>query len=147
MYLFRRDERAQIIVLTGFLVALAIVAFATVFFAGALAGQETIKQEADDSNFVYGDLIHAYGQVLKQISSNGTTNPFTGAANLNDLGKAEQDITALLHTRGYVVVFYNHSSTDYSSSAKVANATILLSNGVTTYTETVMYDLTNGNSI
>lgn len=136
------NESGQVIALVGFTIALSLVIFATVFYSAGMAGQKIVEQECDDFSFVFNDVKSIYGRILKEVSKDGTSNPFN-ESEFDELKIMESQIKKLTNKRGYVLVFSGH---DYNSSTKIANVTIMLFDAETKYTDRVAYNLTLGES-
>ncbi|MDI6888629.1 MAG: hypothetical protein QMC78_02885 [Methanocellales archaeon] len=137
----RRSDEAQIIVLAGFILAIGIIFFSVILHSAAFAGHQTIVQETSDVNYDFKCLKNAYGDVLRTVSNAGTQNPFVDPQ-LDELTDYEDQMVRLYALEGYAVIFAPHDpSEDYDSVAKTATAKITLSDGETTYIETVTFDL------
>lgn len=132
----RENDQGQIIILAGFILAIGIIFFSVILHSAAFAGHQTIAQETADVNYDFKSLKNAYGDVLRIISNAGTQNPFYSA----ELAGYEDQMVWLYALEGYAVTFA-HSTGDYDSNAKTAKAKISLSDGETTYIETVTFDL------
>ena len=133
------DESGQIIAAVGFAITLSIVLFATVYHSAGLAGQRTVAQELEDISYVFNDVRGTYGHILNQLSDNGTVDPF------NDIelySTHEPRMKKLIYARGFIL-----SISDHDCTLPYANVTIVLSDGTTTYTDHVTYDLSTGNVV
>jgi hypothetical protein len=132
----RENDRGQIIILAGFILAIGIIFFSVILHSAAFAGHQTIAQETTDVNYDFKCLKNTYGYVLRTVSNRGTQNPFDSA----ELAGYENQMARLYALEGYGITFA-HSAGDYNSNAKTAKATISLSDGETIYIETVTYEL------
>lgn len=135
---FIYNEKGQVIALAGFAISLSIVIFATVFFSAGMVGQRSIEQQTDGIAYVFNDVKSTYGRVLKEISNEGTADPFDGD-NFTKLGNSESQMEKLTNKRGYILIFSGHNS-----AVPLANVTITLFDGETKYIDTVTYNLTSG---
>ncbi|MDI6888959.1 MAG: hypothetical protein QMC78_04630 [Methanocellales archaeon] len=128
---FRNDRGAQIITLVGVIVALTIVLLAIVINAAAISGQKTVAQEVDDVHYVFKNVRDVYGDVLRQVSDNGSVNPFNPS-----LTAAELNMTRMCNAHGYAILFRDKFYDGFNATAK-----IIFSDGQTVYTDTVVYRL------
>jgi len=129
---FMRSEKAQIITLAGVIIALTVVLLAIVINTAAISGQKAITQEVDDAHYVFKNVRDVYGDVLRQASNNGVTDPFKN----DSLESAEVDMTKMCNAHGYSLIF-----TDKSYDGVNALVKIIFSDGETMYRDTVKYKL------
>jgi len=128
---FVRSERAQIITLAGVIIALTIVLLAIVINTAAISGQRAITQEVDDAHYVFKNVRDVYGDVLRQVSSDGG-DPFDNSR----LTSAELNITRMCNAHGFSVLFKDKIYDGFNATAK-----IIFSDGETTYRDNVVYVL------
>ncbi|MBN1762628.1 MAG: hypothetical protein JW878_06100 [Methanomicrobia archaeon] len=143
----RDDNGGQVILITGFIITIAIIAFATIYYSTGMAGQRTIREEQGDIGFVFIDVRDTYGHVLQDVSTNVTDiddprNPFNGTTR-DVLNIHELQMKRLVNRRGYFLVF-GHAPEDYNASSRIANVTIRLSDGTSVYEDEVRYNLITG---
>ncbi|UZE92662.1 MAG: hypothetical protein IB616_02335 [Methanosarcinales archaeon] len=133
----RENDQGQIIILAGFILAMGVIFFSVILHSAAFAGHQTIAQETADVNYDFKCLKNTYGYMLRTVSERGTQNPFDSA----ELAGYENQMVRLYALEGYAVTFAPHDAGDYAPNAKTAKAKISLSDGETTYIETVTFDL------
>lgn len=125
-----KDERGQIILLAGFILAVGIIFFSIILHTAAFAGHRTIEQETCDVNFDFKRMKDAYGTILREVSNFGAKNPFVEP----QLTTHEKQIIELYALEGYAVTFVHGV---YNDTAKTATVQIIFSDGETTFIETV----------
>ncbi|MCD5409845.1 MAG: hypothetical protein LRZ87_03700 [Methanocellales archaeon] len=129
-----KDEQGQIILLAGFILAVGIISFSIVLHTAAFAGHRTIEQETCGVNHDFKSLKSTYGTILRDVSNFGATDPFAAP----QLTTHENQLIELYALEGYAVTFVHVS---YDDIARTATVQIIFSDGETTYTETVTYEL------
>jgi hypothetical protein len=140
---FHDDQRGQVIIVAGVTIAIAIIAFATIYFSAGMAGQRTIGEEKEEIGFVFNDVRDTYGRILREVSTNGEKNPFNGT-NGDLLSIYETQLGHLENQRGYFIVF-THAPEDYDNATiPTANVSIRLSDANTVYVDAVSYNLRTG---
>jgi len=133
---FRDDGEAQIITLAGVTIALTVVLLAIVINTAAISGQRTAMQEVDDAHYVFKNVRDVYGDVLRQASNNGVTDPFKN----DNLRSAELNMTKMCNAHGYSVLFKDKVY-DSSINPPTATALLIFSDGDTIYRDRVTYTL------
>lgn len=133
---FRRDEKAQIITLAGVIIALTVVLLVIVINTAAISGQKAITQEVDDAHYVFKNVRDVYGDVLRQVSDDGTENPFTNST----LDTIEMNMARMCNAHGFSILFKDKI---YDGSAPIPTAIVMLifSDGDTMYKDSVAYGL------
>lgn len=132
-----KDERGQIILLAGFILAVGIISFSIVLHTAAFAGHLTIEQETCGVNHDFKSLKSTYGTILREVSALGAKNPFA-EPQLSQLTIHENQLIGLYALEGYAVTFVH---VRYDGTARTATVQIIFSDGETTFTETVTYEL------
>lgn len=135
-----KNDGAQMLLLTGFVMAILIISFAIIINAAVHAGQNRLEHGVDDAHYIFKNVRDVYGDILRQASDNGYRNPFPYVT------PAELNMTRILSERGYSLTLL-HQYVDLHAYPPNAVALIIFSDGDTVYRDEVMYDLFTGGII
>ena len=138
---FKSDSSGQIIVLTGFVIAVIIVGMGGVLYSAASSGHQKTPHQTDVSFDYFDNIRKEYGVAMMVSSDEGKLDPFNLSHSV--LPQFEDKMKTIVESHGYIVNF-SWINGSYSNLNKVASVNILFSDGNKLFNDTVTYNLITG---
>jgi hypothetical protein len=140
---FKSDTSAQIIILTGFVIAVIIVGMGTVLYSVANSGQQTSILQSDRAYNNFENIREEYGIALMVSSDYGEINPFD-VSNTTIILEFEDRMKTIVESHGFILNFTGY---EYIKNKNRAIVNILFTDGKKVFNDTVTYNLLTGEII
>ncbi|KAF5419560.1 MAG: hypothetical protein C5S44_10660 [Candidatus Methanocomedens sp.] len=140
---FKSDTSAQIIILTGFVIAIIVVGMGTVLYSAANSGQQTSILQSDRAYNNFENIREEYGIALMVSSENGEIDPFN-VSNTTIILEFEDRMKTIVESHGFILNFTDHMHIQGKNHAVVH---ILFADGKKVFNDSVMYNLLTGEII
>ena len=137
---FKYDTSAQIIILTGFIIAIIVVGMGTVLYSVANSGQQTSILQSDRAYNNFENIREEYGIALMVSSEKGEIDPFN-VSNTTIILEFEDRMKTIVESHGFILNFTDHK---HIQVKKYAVVNILFADGKKVFNDSVMYDLLTG---
>ena len=137
---FKSDTSAQILILTGFVIAVIIVGMGTVLYSVANSGQQTSILQSDRAYENFENIREEYGIALMASSEKGEIDPFN-VSNTTIILEFEDRMKTIVESHGFIL---NFTESKYFSVQKHASVNILFTDGKKVFNDTVTYNLLTG---
>ena len=140
---FKSDTSAQILILTGFVIAVIVIGMGTVLYSVANSGQQTSILQSDRAYNNFENIREEYGIALMVSSDYGEINPFN-VSNTTIILEFEDRMKTIVESHGFVLNFTGY---EYIQSKNRAIVNILFTDGKKVFNDTVTYNLLTGEII
>jgi len=140
---FKSDTSAQIIILSGFVIAIIILGMGGVLYSVANSGQQTSILQSDRAYIIFENIREEYGIELMVSSENGEIDPFN-VSNTTIILEFEDRMKTIVESHGFVLNFTRY---EYFSDRKRGSVNILFTDGKKVFNDTVIYCLVTGRII
>ena len=140
---FKSDTSAQIIILTGFVIAIIILGMGTILYSAANSGQQTSIQQSDRAYNNFENIREEYGIALMASSEKGEINPFN-VSNSTTILEFEDRMKTIVESHGFILNFTDHKHIEIKDRAVV---NILFADGKKVFNDSVTYNLLTGEII
>jgi len=140
---FKSDTSAQIIILSGFVIAIIVLGMGTVLYSAANSGQQTSILQSDRAYNIFENIREEYGIALMVSSEKGEIDPFN-VSNTTIILEFEDRMKTIVESHGFVLNFTRH---EYFSDRKRGSVNILFTDGKKVFNDTVIYCLVTGRII
>jgi hypothetical protein len=137
---FKSDSSAQIIILTGFVIAIIVLGMGTVLYSAANSGQQTSILQSDRAYNNFENIREEYGIALMASSEKGEINPFN-VSNTTTILEFEDRMKTIVESHGFVLNFTDY---EYIQNKNRAIVNILFTDGKKVFNDTVTYNLLTG---
>jgi len=137
---FRSDTSAQIIILTGFVIAIIVLGMGTVLYSVANSGQQTSILHSDRAYNNFENIREEYGIALMVSSGNGEIDPFN-VSDTTIILEFEDRMKTIVESHGFILDFTDHK---HIKVKKYAVVNILFADGKKVFNDSVMYNLVTG---
>jgi len=137
---FKSDTSAQIIILTGFVIAIIILGMGTVHYSVANSGRQTSILQSDRAYDNFENIREEYGIALMVSSENGEIDPFN-VSNTTIILEFEDRMKTIVESHGFILNFTDHK---HIQVKKYAVVNILFADGNKVFNDSVMYNLVTG---
>lgn len=137
---FKSDVSGQIIVLTGFVIAIIIFGMGTVLYSVANSGQQSSLPQSDRTYDYFENIREEYGTALMISSEEGEINPFN-VTNTTTILEFEDRMKTIMESHGFIL---NFTWDEYIQGKKRAIVNILFTDGNKVFNDTVTYNLLTG---
>jgi hypothetical protein len=138
----KSDTSAQIIILTGFIIAIIVVGMGTVLNSLANSGQQTSLLQSDRAYNNFENIREEYGIALMVSSENGEIDPFNVSTTTIIL-EFEDRMKTIVESHGFILNFTDHEQ--IGENRAVVN--ILFADGNKVFNDSVIYNLLTGEII
>ena len=140
---FKSDTSAQILILTGFVIAVIIVGMGTVLYSVANSGQQTSILQSDRAYNNFENIREEYGIALMASSEKGEIDPFN-VSNTTIILEFEDRMKTIVESHGFILNFTNHEPILEKNRAVVD---IFFTDGKKEFNDSVTYNLLTGKII
>jgi len=140
---FKSDSSAQIIILTGFVIAIIILGMGTILYSAANSGQQTSILQSDRAYNNFENIREEYGIALMVSSEKGEINPFN-VSNTTTILEFEDRMKTIVESHGFILNFTDHEHIEVKDRAVV---NILFADGKKVFNDSVTYNLLTGEII
>jgi len=140
---FKSDTSAQIIILTGFVIAIIILGMGTVLYSAANSGQQTSILQSDRAYNNFENIREEYGIALMVSSEKGEIDPFN-VSNTTTILEFEDRMKTIVESHGFILNFTDHEHIKVKDRAVV---NILFADGKKVFNDSVTYNLLTGKII
>ena len=140
---FKSDTSAQIIILTGFVIAIIILGMGTILYSAANSGQQTSIQQSDRAYNNFENIREEYGIALMASSEKGEIDPFN-VSNTTTILEFEDRMKTIVESHGFILNFTDHEHIKVKDRAVV---NILFADGKKVFNDSVTYNLLTGEII
>ncbi|MBC2698022.1 MAG: hypothetical protein HF976_11770 [ANME-2 cluster archaeon] len=140
---FKSDTSAQIIILSGFVIAIIVLGMGTVLYSAANSGQQTSILQSDRAYDYFENIREEYGIALMVSSEKGEIDPFNDS-NTTIILEFEDRMKTIVESHGFVLNFTRY---EYFSDRKRGSVNILFTDGKKVFNDTVIYCLVTGRII
>jgi len=139
---FKSDTSAQIIILTGFIIAIIVLGMGTVLYSVANSGQQTSILQSDTAYNNFENIRDEYGIALMVSSEKGEIDPFN-VSNTTIILEFEDRMKTIVESHGFILNFTDHEHIGENR----ALVNILFSDGKKVFNDSVIYNLLTGEII
>ena len=140
---FKSDTSAQILILTGFVIAVIVIGMGTVLYSVANSGQQTSILQSDRAYNNFENIREEYGIALMVSSDYGEINPFN-VSNTTIILEFEDRMKTIVESHGFILNFTDHEHIQEKNRAVVK---ILFTDGKKEFNDIVTYNLLTGEII
>jgi len=140
---FKSDTSAQIIILSGFVIAIIVLGMGTVLYSAANSGQQTSILQSDRAYDNFENIREEYGIALMVSSEKGEIDPFN-VSNTTIILEFEDRMKTIVESHGFILNFTKY---EYFSDRKRGSVNILFTDGKKVFSDTVIYCLVTGRII
>jgi len=140
---FKSDTSAQIIILTGFVIAIIILGMGTVLYSAANSGQQTSILQSDRAYNNFENIREEYGIALMASSEKGDIDPFD-VSNTTTILEFEDRMKTIVESHGFIL---NFTWDKYIPEKNRAVVNILFADGKKVFNDSVTYNLLTGEII
>jgi hypothetical protein len=137
---FKSDTSAQIIILTGFVIAIIVVGMGTILYSAANSGQQTSLLQSDRAYNIFENIREEYGIALMVSSEKGEIDPFN-VSNTTIILEFEDRMKTIVESHGFFLDFSDHEHIQLKNRAIV---NILFADGIKVFNDSVTYNLLTG---
>lgn len=138
----KSDTSAQIIILTGFVIAIIVLGMGTVLYSAANSGQQTSILQSDRAYNNFENIREEYGIALMVSSEKGEIDPFN-VSNTTIILEFEDRMKTIVESHGFILNFTDHKHIGENR----AMVNILFSDGKKVFNDSVIYNLLTGEII
>ncbi len=140
---FKSDTSAQIIILSGFVIAIIVLGMGTVLYSAANSGQQTSILQSDRAYNNFENIREEYGIALMVSSEKGDIDPFN-VSNTTIILEFEDRMKTIVESHGFILNFTDHKHIEVKNRAMV---NILFVDGKKVFNDSVTYNLLTGEII
>jgi len=137
---FKSDTSAQIIILSGFVIAIIILGMGGVLYSVANSGQQTSILQSDRAYNIFENIREEYGIALMVSSEKGNIDPFD-VSNTTIILEFEDRMKTIVESHGFILNFKDHEHIEVKDRAVV---NILFADGKKVFNDSVTYNLFTG---